>query len=273
MYLSFSSLYWLTGVMALVNGTLAGITRIITTETFDPECMLRMIEQYGVTFTLTAPSYLARLLHSPNIHTTNLSSLRYYLCGGSAVAPQLLHQVNKLLPVNICVAYGISEIGGMVSANLNFASKPNAVGLLKEGIEIRIVDDAGTKCGVGIDGEVCIRPPITFLGYWGDAAATEAAKDVDGWFYSGDVGHFDEDGFLQLVDRKKDILKYRNHQISPSELENLILECDGVSEVCVVGIPDDVSGELPVAVIVKVAGKEVSRSEIESLIEGNFVYM
>lgn len=265
-YLSFSSLYWLTGIWALVGGTVAGITRIITTQPFSPDLMLQLIERYGVTFTLTAPSHVARLLQSPLIGTTNLSTLRNYICGGSAVAPELLEKFNKLLPTGVLNAYGLSEVSGIVTANE--ARLEGSVGTLNDGMVVQIVDEVGQRCGIFDDGEILVKAPFTFLGYWGDEAATAEAVDADGWLHTGDVGHFDENGFLYLVDRKKDILKYRNYQISPSELENLILRCDGVAEVCVVGVPDVVSTDLPAAVIVKAAGKEVNIEEITALIKG-----
>lgn len=259
--------------MALVSGTMAGITRIITTDKFEPQQMLRMIEQYGVSFTLIAPSYLARLLQCQEIFTTNLSSLRCFLCGGSAVSPQLVDKINKLLPAYVCVAYGISEISGMVSANERSVEIPDSVGLLKEGMVVQIVNENGKRCGPETDGEIWIQSPFTFLGYWGDDKATAEAKDADGWFHTGDVGHFDKNGFLYLVDRKKDILKYRGYQISPSELENLILQCNGVAEVCVVGIPDPVSTDLPAAVVVKAIGKDVNESDINGVVKSNLNIM
>lgn len=259
--------------MALVNGTLAGITRIVTTHPFDPDRMLRIVEHYGVTYTMTAPSYLSRLLQSPNILTSNLSSMRHYLCGGSFVSPELVKKMNTFLPNNVCIAYGLSEVCGLVSANLRFLENSNSVGVLKEGMEARIVDDNGKLCGPESNGELYVRPPLPFLGYWRDEKATSDAIDTNGWFHTGDVGHFDLNGFLYVVDRRKDILKYRGYQISPSELENLILRCDGVAEVCVVGIPDPVSTDLPAAVVVRAIGKEVDRSKIEEIIKGNYIQM
>lgn len=133
---------------------------------------------------------------------------------------------------------------------------------------VQIVDDEGRRQGPNVDGELYVKTTFRFLGYWGDDMATAETVDKDGWLHTGDIGHFDENGFLYVVDRKKDILKYRNYQISPSELENLILRCDGVANVCVVGIPDDVSTDLPAAVVVKAAGKDVSCEMIEGIVKG-----
>lgn len=188
------------------------------------------------------------------------------MCGGSAVAPELLLKMKKYLPSGVVVAYGLSELSGIVSANES--EYLSSVGALNNGMLVRIVDDDGRRKGPGEDGEIYVKATFSFLGYWGDVEATADAVDTDGWLHTGDVGHFDENGFLYLVDRKKDILKYRNYQISPSELENLILTCDGVAAVCVVGIPDSVSTDLPAAVIVKAVGKDVTSEDIETVING-----
>lgn len=266
MYLSFSSLYWITGLGALINGTLAGITRIITTQPFDPDLMLNIIERYGVTFVVTAPTHLARFLHSPLIETANMSTLRSYVCGGSAVAPELLDKLDKILPKGALVAYGISELSGTLAAN--DTGNHGSVGSLNDGMMVQIVDDEGRRQGPHVDGEIHVKTSLSFLGYWGDEVATAEAMDGEGWLHTGDVGHFDENGFLYLVDRKKDIIKYGNHQISPSELENIILRCSGVANVCVVGVPDDVSIDLPAAVIVRAAGHDVTSEEIKNIIKG-----
>lgn len=266
MYLSFSSLYWLSGIWALLAGTLAGITRIITTQSFDPDLMLNLIERYGVTFTMTAPSHLARLLQSPLIGTANTSTIRKYFCGGSAVALELQKKSERFLQTGVSVAYGLSEVAGLISANES--TNHNSVGTLNHGTMVQIVDDEGRRQGPNVDGELYVKTTFRFLGYWGDDMATAETVDKDGWLHTGDIGHFDENGFLYVVDRKKDILKYRNYQISPSELENLILRCDGVANVCVVGIPDDVSTDLPAAVVVKAAGKDVTCEMIEGIVKG-----
>lgn len=265
-YLSFSSLYWLTGIWALIGGTLAGITRIITTQQFDPDLMLNLIERYGVTFTVTAPSHLARLLQSPLIESTNLSSIRKYCCGGSSVAAELLRKCDTIFPTGIMVAYGLSEVAGMIAGNET--RNDDSVGTLCDGMVVQIVDEDERRQGPHVDGEIYVKAKYIFLGYWGDDVATADVLDKDGWLRTGDIGHFDDDGYLYVVDRKKDILKYRNYQISPSELENLILRCNGVSDVCVVGIPDAVSTDLPAAVVVKAEGKDVTIDEIKAIIQG-----
>lgn len=265
-YLSFSSLYWLTGLWALIRGTLAGLTRIITTQPFDPDLMLRLIEKYAVSITLTAPSHVARLLQCPNIGSTNLSTMRNYICSGSSLAPELLDKVKNLLPTGILIAYGMSEGCGIIAANEERFR--DSVGALSDGMLVQIVDEDGVRRGPNEDGEVFLRAPIQFLGYCGNDVATTEAVDEDGWFRTGDMGHFDENGFLYVVDRKKDILKYRNYQISPTELENVIMRCNGVASVCVVGIPDGVSIDLPAALIVRAVGMDVDGEDIKAIIKG-----
>lgn len=267
-YLSFTTLYWSTGWLALIRGTIDGLTRIITTDAFAPDLMLRLIEKYSVTVTLTAPYHVALLLQCPTIVSANLSTVRMYLCGGSSVAHELLLKINQLLPIGLLIAYGMTECLSSIAANED--RYKDSVGALSDGMMAQIVDDDGRRQGPNEDGEICLKPPFTFVGYYNNAEATAGAVDADGWLHTGDVGFFDEHGFLFMVDRKKDIIKYRNWQIAPNELENIILRCNGVAGVCVVGVPDDVSIDLPAAVIVKQVGGDVDIEEIKAVIKSNY---
>lgn len=134
---------------------------------------------------------------------------------------------------------------------------------------MKIVDDKGNRCGIGENGEICFLLQIPFLGYYSDGTAMDTAcVDSDGWLHSGDIGHFDEDGFLFVFDRKKDILKYRGYTISPSQIEAEILKHPGVVLVCVVGIPDAMCTELPASVVLKNAAVNVTEQEIIDIVKG-----
>lgn len=185
-----------------------------------------------------------------DIDKTDISSVRHYLCGGSTVAEELCMQMGKRLPNgNVYVGYGLSEIGGIVS--FNKPPRSGSVGLLCGGVQTKIVDDDGKLCDIIETGELCLKVPYKFTGYYGNSEMTRNAFDTDGWFITGDIGYFDADGYLYIVDRKKDILKYCNYQISPSEIESILIKHPGIKQVCVVGVPDLVCTDLPAAVIVK----------------------
>lgn len=160
----------------------------------------------------------------------------------------------------------MTELAGIISSNFP-EPRAGSVGQLVSGTTIKIVDDKGNRCGIGEDGEICFLLQFPFLGYYGDAAATEAFMDGDGWLHSGDSGHFDTDGYLYVVDRLKEILKYRSYQVSPSELEAVILKHPGVMSVCVVGIPNAMCTDLPAAVVLKNDAIDVTEQEIADIVK------
>lgn len=219
--------------------------------------------------TITPPFHMALILQSKEIHSTNLSNLRLFMCGGSAVSNELCIRMKEFLPNPVYVGYGLSEICG-VAALAYPHPRMGSVGPLSNATSVKLIDPDGNRCGIDKDGEICIWLQHPFLGYYGNAQATADAFDKDGWVLSGDVGHFDQDGYLYIVDRLKDILKYRGNQISPSEIENRILEHRGVATVCVVGIPDLVSTDLPAAVVLRNDTVDVTEREISDIVKSKF---
>lgn len=263
-----SSLYWISGVGTLISTTMSGATRVITTQPFSAELTLQMLERYKVTTTLTAPSHVAILLQSPDIHTTDLSRLVRYYGGGSAVSEELRQRMNKFLPSEMRVAYGMSEIPGIASSTV-FPTRSESVGSLITGLQARILNAQNEPCGPNEDGEISFLMQPPFQGYWNDEDSTAAIFDENGWMCSGDIGHFDDDGYLYFVDRKKDMMKYRNYQISPAEIEALISGMRGVLAVCVVGVPDEETNDLPTAFVVRSsADEDVTEVEIFDLVKG-----
>lgn len=173
---------------------------------------------------------------------------------------------NRLINGDVYFNYGLSENGG--PATFNVPIKPGAVGRLLDGTRAKIIKENGQKCGLNESGEVCIQVPYPFLGYFGDEESTKNAFDSDGWILTGDIGYFDEDEYLWLVERKKDILRYRGWHVSPSEIENLLIEQPGIEQACMVGVPDVIlgQGDLPTAVVVRSENSVVSEEELANLV-------
>lgn len=239
--------------------------------TFDCKPLFRYIISVSVpqvSVTVTSPGHLAQLVQSKALASANLSSMIKYNCGGSVTPTELCSRINKFLPRSIYVAYGMSEMAGIIT--LNFPEpRAGSVGQLGNGTTLKIVDDDGNRCGIGENGEICYLLQIPFLGYYTDGAFTDiACVDSDRWLHSGDVGHFDEDGFLFVLDRKTDIIKYRGYTISPSQVEAEILKHPGVVTVCVVGVPDAMCTELPASVVLKNAAVNVTEQEIIDIVKG-----
>lgn len=266
MILCFSSLYWITGWMMLIAGTINGSTRIITTETFAAELQLRLIEQYSVTFALNAPNHLALMLNSDRFQYTDLSSVKYQIVTGGKCSYFTQNKINARLPNGkVCAAYGLSESAFAIVINL---SNKDAVGQLIHCYKVKIIDEDGKRLGVGEDGEICFKANYPFLGYYGNQKATDEVFDDEGFVLTADIGHFDEDGDLFVVDRKKDIIKYGGFQISPSQIESYLMKSSAIKLVCVVGIPDEIMMELPAAFIIRNDDSSITEKDVIEMVAG-----
>lgn len=267
--LCFSSLYWISGVVTLLAGTLCGATRIITSHGFSPELQLRLIEKYKATFTLNAPLHILLMMKCDRFSKTDISSIKYLYIGGSKAPFHIKTDIVQHIPNgNIIDVYGMSELVGGISFHFYPSmSGKDSTGRLMSGCCIKIVDDHGNRCGVNVDGEICIKMSHRFLGYYGNQKATDDLIDEEGFVVSGDIGHYDDDGDLFITGRKKDLMKYCNMQISPAEIDSFLTESPDIKSACVVGIPDAM-GDLPAAVIVRAEGSSISEKNIFDMTAG-----
>lgn len=231
--------------------------------------MLSVIEKYQVSVLASPPSQLVLIGQSSKLGTTNVSSVRYYLLAGSAIPFHVLQKIKEYFPNTIFSAgYGCSELGSCCCTGE--VTAPNSNGHVRENYQIKIVDEDGNNLGVGETGEIVVKRPFPWLGYKGNP---EASKDtyIDGQIFMGDLGYFDENGTLFVIDRKKDILKYKNFQYSPNEIEQVILELPDVVEVSVCGIPDLIATDLPAAAVVIREGSQLTESDVYNYVAKRMV--
>lgn len=271
--LCFSPLFWITGIIILLFGAVKAAKRIITTETFSPELLFRLIEHYKVTFLLSPPFHIALALKSDQLTVANLSSLACQMVTGSKMPVEWAEQWSKCLKNGntILSTYAFSEIGGSVSVGrVQENGNCGKVGKLMNGITAKIIDDNGVRCGPNVDGEICVKLFIKNIGYFGNETATRDSIDADGFLCSGDIGHFDDDGYLYFVDRKKDLLKYQSYQLTPGEIENFLIQRPEIDSVCVVGIPDGIGSDLPAAIIIRSKNSHITEDEIFELVADHF---
>ncbi|XP_065091266.1 probable 4-coumarate--CoA ligase 1 [Ochlerotatus camptorhynchus] len=247
---SFSSLYWVSGFYQLIQGPFNNSTRYISTRRFSPEAFFEIVEKYALTHVFCPPALIAMILQSPRLKQVDLSSIKSFYSGGGVFTPGLRKSLQKWLPsCRIGVGYGTSEIG-YVAADAFGPIREGSVGQLAPNIEAKVLDDNGNSMGVNEKGVLWFRYPIRAVGYLNNQAATDELMTDDGWVCSGDVGYFDDDSYLFLVDRKKEIIKYKSYQISPAEVEATIEELPEVAHACVVGLFDPVLHvDLPTAVV------------------------
>lgn len=163
--------------------------------------------------------------------------------------------------------FGMSETTLGVITCSEKKSKPGSVGVLCPGVYCKIIDpDTGKILGKYQSGEMCFKAATIMKGYTGDKKATENTIDKDGWLHTGDVAYFDDDKYFFIVDRLKELIKYKAFQVAPAELEAILLGNNKVKDAAVIGLPDELSGELPLAFVVKQDGVEITEKEIQEYV-------
>jgi long-chain acyl-CoA synthetase len=244
----FSHVLGMTGVM---NASLVTGGALAPMERFDPASAWRLMAETGTTGVMGAPAMFAALLREA-AKSGGAPRLRFAMTGGAALSPALAGAVEETFGCRLLDGYGMSEVGGGITLTPTaMATKPQSVGPALPGSELRIVDlVTGAPLPAGERGEVAVRSPSVMTGYLRDLDGTRAVLDRDGWLSTGDVGHLDRDGYLFLVDRKKELIIRSGYNVYPREVEDVLCSCPGVREAAVVGVPDDEHGEEVVALVV-----------------------
>lgn len=224
-----------------------------------------IIPQFQITSLFTATYQFILVTKCPSIEDTDLSSVKNYIIAGSKVASHTIAQMNELLPNGqVSVGYGLSEVGFVAINTTQSTKSGESCGSLLNRFEAKIIDGSGERVGIDKDGELCVRSFTKFAGYYNNPLATEELFDQEDFVLTGDIGHFDESGYLHIVDRKKDIFKCYSTHISPSEIEEVLLNCVAIESVCVVGIPDpeELAPNLTAAVVIKRKDHSVTEENI-----------
>ncbi|MBD0862927.1 AMP-binding protein [Gordonia sp. zg691] len=240
---------------------------VVICERFDPSAVLDILHAGEVTCTWMAPSMVAAVLAEADQRPPGVVSLRVLVMGGEKAPLPMLEKLFGMWPsVKAFDVYGLTECQGLATIlPSEFAvSKLGSVGIPARGREVRVIDDAGQDVSAGVAGEVLVRGPVVFPGY---LLNEEATRDTirDRWLYTGDMGVLDEDGFLYIVDRKKDMILSGGENIAASEVERVVYEVPGVAEAAVVARADQRWGEVPVAFVVAEPGHEIDTEKVLEL--------
>ena len=255
-------------VNGIVVGTLTPLlagARVTIAGRFSPKTFFGLVQRVRPTYFSAVPAIYAMLTSLPEARTADTSSLRLVVCGAAPMPAELIARVEGTLGVVLVEGYGLSE--GSCASTLNpydGVRKPGTVGLPLPGQEVRVVDRHGRPLPQGERGEVVIRGANVMRGYLNRPDDTAAAI-VDGWLHTGDVGIFDEDGYLRIVDRIKDMIIRGGENIYPKEIENALYADERVLEAAVVGRPDEVLGEVVVAYVAVRPGAELTIEELHAL--------
>src|SRR5438552_4064449 len=246
-------LFHIYGLVVVLNMGLHLGATIVTIPRFDLEQFLGLIEKYRVTLSHIVPPIVLKLARDPTVDNYDLSSLKMIFSGAAPLGPELSRECMQRIGCGIRQGYGMTETSPVThSSPANPAEmKLGSVGPPAPNTECKLIDPAtGLELGPNQEGEVCVRGPQIMKGYLNNPEATAGTIDSDGWLHTGDVGYADEDGHFYIVDRVKELIKYKGFQVAPAELEAFLLTHPAVADAAVIPCADDEAGEVPKAFVV-----------------------
>jgi acyl-CoA synthetase (AMP-forming)/AMP-acid ligase II len=264
--LPFFHIYGMMVVMSLMlylGGT------VVTMPRFELEDFLKILQNYKISRACLVPPIILALAKHPMVDQYDLSHLKQIFSGAAPLSADLQAAVSQRLGCSAVQGYGLTETSPVTHATPNDPAKikVGSVGPSVPNTEIRIVDIATRQdLGANQEGEIWIRGPQVMKGYLNNPAATAMMIDSEGWLHTGDIGYADEDGYLYVVDRLKELIKYKGMQVAPAELEGVLLTHEAVADAAVIGTPDEEAGELPKAYVVLKPNREVSPEDIMAFV-------
>lgn len=262
----------------LLCGLRAGAA-ILMMNKFEIVSLLGLIEKYKVSIAPIVPPIVLAIAKFPDLDKYDLSSIRVLKCGGAPLGKELEDTVRAKFPnVTLGQGYGMTEAGPVLTMSLAFAKqpfevKPGGCGTVVRNAELKIVDpESGASLPRNQPGEICIRGDQIMKGYLNDPESTRTTIDKEGWLHTGDIGFIDDDDELFIVDRLKELIKYKGFQVAPAELEALLITHPSVSDAAVVPMKDEAAGEVPVAFVVKSNKSQLTEDEVKQFISKQVVF-
>jgi long-chain acyl-CoA synthetase len=258
-------LFHIFGLNAVLGLALTVGATIVLVERFDPPAALALLAEHGITVVSGVPTMWRAWadLPSPSAGDANpMASVRLGVSGAAALDPDLRRAIADHYGVVLAEGYGLTEASPVVTSGVGHQAPDGSIGLPLPGVLVRLIDRLGQDALVGDPGEVWVNGPNVFAGYWDDPEATRAALTEDGWLRTGDLAVVDDDGFLWLVDRAKDLIIVSGFNVVPAEVEAVLMGHPDVSEAAVVSVPDPRSGEAVKAFIVPVPGAHIDEAAI-----------
>ncbi len=259
-------LYHIYGMTVTMNDAIATASAMVLIPRFDCEEVLRSIQKYGVTVFGGVPTLYSVLNNHPQTPRYDLSSVKFCISGSSALHPEVQRRFMEITGGVLVEGYGLTEASPVTHANpldpTMETVKIGSIGLTWPDTEAKIVDqETGEDLPVGGVGELAVRGPQVMKGYWNRPAET-AEVLRGGWLLTGDIARMDEDGYFYIVDRKKDMIKYRDYSVYPREVEDVLYEHPAVKLCAIIGRPDEECGEVPKAFVVLKDGAEATEGEL-----------
>lgn len=246
---------------------------------FEINLLLELIQRCKVTVAPIVPPIVLAIAKSPETEKYDLSSIRVVKSGAAPLGKELEDAVSAKFPnAKLGQGYGMTEAGPVLAMSLGFAKEPfpvksGACGTVVRNAEMKIVDpDTGNSLSRNQPGEICIRGHQIMKGYLNNPTATLETIDKDGWLHTGDIGLIDDDDELFIVDRLKELIKYKGFQVAPAELEALLITHPDINDVAVVAMKEEAAGEVPVGFVVKSKDSELSEDEVKQFVSKQVVF-
>ncbi|OJJ19608.1 AMP-dependent synthetase [marine bacterium AO1-C] len=261
-------MFHIGGLWWVIQGMIVG-GRGVVLNTFVPWQALELIEQHQITKVAMVPAMIQFCMAEPAFDTTDFSSVQGFLYGGSPIAPVLLRKAIDTFQCGFFQIYGMTETGNMAVClrpedhDLSNEARLKAAGRPLPGVETKIIDLKGAQVPANHIGEICIKSPARMIGYWNRDEATKETLN-NGWIRTGDAGYQDEEGYIFVCDRVKDMIIYSGENLFPAEIEAALSEHEAVEEVAVIGVPSEQWGEIPKAFIVQKPGHTLKKKEIRA---------
>ena len=254
------------GMTLLVNAALRTGQTVVTMPRFDFEPFLQLLQDHRVNKAFLVPPILVALAKHPLVDRFDLSALKRIVSGAAPLGTELGAAVAARLGCEVKQGYGMTEtspVTHFVAADRAGWTKFGSVGRVVPGVEARLVDpETGREIPDGERGELCVRGPNVMAGYFNNDEATRRTIDEDGWLHTGDVAVVDAEGDFEIVDRVKELIKYKGYQVPPAELEALLLTHDAIADAAVIPVPDEDAGEIPKAYVVRKPDHDLSEQDV-----------
>ncbi len=260
------------GMQVLMNGLLANGVTAITMPRFDMVEALQAVQELKITRFFAVPPMILGLANAPVVDDYDTSSIRQVFSGAAPLGAELAAAAAARLGCEVVQGFGMTELSPVSHSTPEGDYRPGTSGVTVSNTETRIVDpETGADQPVGERGEVWVRGPQVMLGYLNNAAATAETIDDEGWLHTGDIGIIDEHAHMSIVDRMKELIKFKGFQVAPAELEALLITHPKIADVAVIGVPDDEAGEIPKAFVTTPPGETITLEEIQALVSENLV--
>lgn len=260
------------GMQVLMNGLLSNGVMTLTMPRFDMGEALQAVQDLKITRFFAVPPIVLGLANAPIVSDYDTSSIRQVFSGAAPLGAELAQKAAERLGCEVVQGYGMTELSPVSHSTPEGDFRPGTSGVTLSNTESRLVDpDTGEDQPVGGRGELWVRGPQVMMGYLNNAKATAETIDADGWLHTGDVAIIDEHGHMTIVDRIKELIKYKGFQVAPAELEALLITHPKIADVAVIGIPDDEAGEIPKAFIAVAPGEEITLEEVQALVSEHLV--